>query len=167
MTFVHSVAEKVQWVREEVEAMAMRAKLPVLQFSIYLCRVNDASRTGSETVSSFVVGLVDPLALRTPAVLVGASSSVEAWETRAVWLSYFNLGETSGGVAPIVALGGYLTGDASPTMARRRGALWRPALHFECFVGPSAVPCPAASAVHADIIKEAATAESAARWSRS
>jgi probable F420-dependent oxidoreductase len=102
------VAEKVQWVREEVEATARGHNPPVLQFSIYLCRVNDASRTGSEAVSSFARWLgADPLLLsESPAVLVGSvEQCVEKLrEARERYgFSYFNLGGDVQAVAPIVA----------------------------------------------------------------
>jgi probable F420-dependent oxidoreductase len=102
------VAEKVQWVREEVEATARGHNRPVLQFSIYLCRVNDASRAGSEAVSSFARWLgADPLLLsESPAVLVGSvEQCVEKLrEAREQYgFSYFNLGGDVQAVAPIVA----------------------------------------------------------------
>jgi probable F420-dependent oxidoreductase len=101
------VAEKVLWVREEVESVA-REHPPVLQFSIYLCQVNDSSRIGNEVVSSFAGWLgADPFLLSdSPAVLVG---SVEQCVERLQELrdrygfSYVNLGRDVEGVAPIVA----------------------------------------------------------------
>lgn len=101
------VAEKVGWVREEVESVA-REHPPVLQFSIYLCQVSDSSRTGNEVVSSFAGWLgADPLLLSdSPAVLVG---SVEQCVERLQELrerhgfSYVNLGRDVEAVAPIVA----------------------------------------------------------------
>jgi probable F420-dependent oxidoreductase len=102
------VAEKVRWVREEIETAVPGGKEPVLQFSIYLCRVNDTSRTGTEVVSSFGRWLgADPLLLSdSPAVLVGSvQQCVEKLQEQRerYGFSYFKLGGDVKAVAPIVA----------------------------------------------------------------
>ena len=102
------VAEKVRWVREEIEAAVPDRDRPVLQFSIYLCQVGDSSRNGTEAVSGFARWLgADPLLLSdSPAVLVGSvEQCVEKLQEQRerYGFSYFKLGGDVEAVAPIVA----------------------------------------------------------------
>lgn len=104
----HRVAEKVRWVHEEIEAAAPGRKSPVLQFSIYLCRVSDSSGKGTEAVSSFARWLgADPFLISdSPAVLVGSMEQCveKLQEQRERYgFSYFKLGGDIEAVAPIVA----------------------------------------------------------------
>ena len=102
------VAEKVAWVREEIESGDRTRDLPELQFSIYLCQVVGSSGSGSESVTSFARWLrADPdLLSGSPAVLAGSvEQCVERLQEHReeYGFSYFHLGADVQAVAPIVA----------------------------------------------------------------
>ena len=106
------VEEKVGWVHDAAREAGRSPDELELQFSTYLCRIDDAPRSARASVSSFAELLAaDPeLVARSPAVLVGSvEECAERLEERRerFGLSYLNLGGDVENVAPLVArLGG-------------------------------------------------------------
>jgi alkanesulfonate monooxygenase SsuD/methylene tetrahydromethanopterin reductase-like flavin-dependent oxidoreductase (luciferase family) len=103
-----AVAEKVGWVRSELERIGRPAAEVELQFSVYLARIQDSPRAASATRSSFGAALgADPrLVDESPAVLVGSvERCVELLRERRerFGLSYWHLGHDVDAAARIVS----------------------------------------------------------------
>jgi probable F420-dependent oxidoreductase len=103
-----AVAEKVDWVRAELERVSRPATEVELQFSVYLTRIEDSKRSAAATRSSFATALsADPrLVEDSPAVLVGSvERCVELLQERRerFGLSYWHLGHDVDAAARIVS----------------------------------------------------------------
>jgi probable F420-dependent oxidoreductase len=103
-----AVAEKVGWVRAELDRVGRPASDVELQFSVYLTRIEDSGRAAAAARSSFGAALgADPrLVAHSPAVLVGSvDRCVELLEERRelYGLSYWHLGHDVDAAARIVS----------------------------------------------------------------
>ncbi len=103
-----AVAEKIGWVRAELERVGRPASDVELQFSVYLTQLEDSKRSAAATRSSFAAALsADPrLVEDSPAVLVGSvERCVELLQERRerFGLSYWHLGHNVDAAARIVS----------------------------------------------------------------
>ncbi len=102
-----AVAEKVGWVRAELERIGRPAAEVELQFTVYLARIETSGRAAAATRSSFGAALgADPgLVATSPAVLVGTvDQCVELLHERRerFGLNYWHLGHDLDAAAQIV-----------------------------------------------------------------
>ena len=103
-----AIAEKVGWVRAELERIGRPTTAVELQFSVYLARIEDSKRAAAAARSSFAaeLGASQRLVDASPAVLIGSvEQCVELLEERRerFGLSYWHLGHDIDAAAPIVA----------------------------------------------------------------
>ena len=101
------MATKVAWIREELARTGRPAEAVELQFSVYLCRIDDGRRAHQRVVSTFAHQLAsDPDMLAdSPSVLVGSvDRCAELLEERRAryGFSYLRLSDDIDAVAPIV-----------------------------------------------------------------
>ena len=103
-----AIAEKVGWVKAELERVGRSAADVELQFSVYLTRIEDSTRSAAAARSSFGAALsANPqLMEESPAVLVGSvERCVELLQERRerFGLSYWHLGHDVDAAARILA----------------------------------------------------------------
>lgn len=101
------IAQKVAWVRDAMSAAGRADDAVELQFSIYLCRIDDGRRAGQRAVSTFSERLaMDPrLVAESPSVLVGSvDGCADLLEERRAQFgfSYLRLSDDIDAVAPLV-----------------------------------------------------------------
>ena len=103
-----AIAEKVGWVQAELERVGRSPAGVELQFSVYLTRIEDSTRSAAATRSSFgaVLSANPQLVEESPAVLVGSlDRCVELLQERRerFGLSYWHLGHDVEAAARIVS----------------------------------------------------------------